>query len=130
MIETVFVAALTLLALMFVTVPIRAGRMDMDDRTDAVAEADADKRSKLTALLELEEDRFSGRLSDSDFAHLQQQYESEAVEALKKLDSLTDAPRQADDEIEAEIARVKSTLRCPECGTPRRSTERCPECGA
>jgi hypothetical protein len=129
-IEALFVTVLTLGALAFVTVPLRRGRLEMADATDALAEANAEKRSRLTALLELEEERYSGRLSDSDLEHLQPQYESEAVEAMKKVDALAQSPVDADSEIEAEIAHVKSTLRCPSCGAPRRSTERCPECGA
>ena len=129
MIEALVVAAAALLALLYVVAPLRRGRADIVDDTDEVAEAETDKRTKLGALLELEEERFAGKMSSADFELLRRQYEAEAVEALKRLDSISDKPTD-EDELEAEIARVKSRLRCPSCGAPRGSAAPCPECGA
>ena len=127
--EVVLVAAISLVALYFVAAPMRGGRRAMQEDSAEVAEASADKRTKLTALVELEEERFSGKLSEADFNLLRQQYESEAIEALKKLDGLTEGPDR-DADLEAEIARVKSEMQCPNCGALRRSSGPCPECGA
>ena len=127
--EAVIIGGAALAVLFLVAQPLRTGRAEMDEATDEVAEADADKRVKLSALVELEEERFSGKLSEADFTLLQRQYEAEAVAALKKLDQLQDTPTD-DEDLEAEIARVKSELQCPKCGALRESTGRCPECGA
>ena len=127
MIEAVVVGAAALAALLYVLAPLRRGRIPVYDTRDEVADAQADKRAKLEALLELEEERFAGKMSSADFELMRQQYEAEAVEALKRLDSVTDQ-RTDDDDLEAEIARVRSRLRCPTCGAARGSTTRCPEC--
>lgn len=125
----IIVVALALLVGWYVAVPLLRGKRSLSEETDDVAEAQADKRVKLGALVELEEDRVAGKLSQADFELLRRQYESEAIAALKRLDSLTDQPVPEDD-LEAEIARVRSRLRCPSCGAPRQPSERCPECGA
>lgn len=125
----VVVVVLALVAAWFVAVPLRRGKTSITEAVDEVAEADAEKRAKLGALVELEEERIAGKLSETDFELLQRQYESEAIAALQRLDSLGDeAP--AEDDLEAEIARVRSRLRCPACGAPRQPAARCPECGA
>lgn len=129
MIEIVLVAAAALGALFLVAGPIRSGRRDIEEEDEALADAQADKRTKLGALVELEEERFTGKLTKADFESLQRQYEAEAVAALKKLDSLQDT-KTTDEELEAEIARVKSEMQCASCGALRRSSGPCPECGA
>ncbi|MDQ4145850.1 MAG: hypothetical protein M3198_19310 [Actinomycetota bacterium] len=129
MIEILVIACAALLALGYVVGPMRGGRTSIEEPSDEVSEADADKRVKLGALIELEEERFSGKLSEPDFNLLRRQYENEAVAALKKLDELQRAP-SPDDDLETEIARVKSELRCPSCGAPRSSGTPCPQCGA
>ena len=123
------VLVLALVVAWYVGTPLLRGKSSISEGGDEVADADADKRAKLGALVELEEDRAAGKLSQADFELLQRQYESEAIAALKRLDSLTEAPAVEDD-LEAEIARVKSRLRCPSCGAPREPAAHCPECGA
>ena len=129
MIEVILIAAATLVVLYLVAAPLRRGRQEMVETTDDVAEADADKRTKLGALVELEEERYTGKLTDVDFSLLQRQYEAEAVAALQRLDQLQDNTT-SDADIEAEIARVKTEMKCPKCGALRRSAGPCPECGA
>ncbi len=129
MIEAVVVFVAAALALAYVMGPLRRGRSQIQETSNELAEADADKKVKLGALIELEEDRFAGKLSEPDFELLRQQYESEAVEALKRLDALKQRPSD-DDDLETEIARVKSRLRCPVCGAARKSGAPCPQCGA
>ena len=129
MIEGLFVALVALFALTYVTVPLRRGRARIEERSDEIVEADAEKRTKLSALIELEEERFTGKLSPGDFEHLRRQYEAEAVDALNKLDSLQETPGE-DDDLESEIARVKAQLRCPSCGAARSPGAPCPRCGA
>lgn len=126
--EGIVIALAGLLAY-YVAIPLRRGRSSISDGTDEVEEAHAEKRAKLGALVELEEDRMSGKLSERDFESLSKQYESEAVSALRRLDSLTGRADESDD-LETEIARVRSRLRCPSCGAARPPAARCPECGA
>ena len=125
----VAVIVLALSAAWYVVAALRGGKRSITESADEVADADADKRVKLGALVELEEERVAGKLSEPDFEVLRRQYESEAITALKRLDSLT-GTAAPEDELEAEIARVKSRLRCPSCGAPRQPAARCPECGA
>lgn len=129
MIESLVVAVVALFALAYVTGPLRRGRALIEQHSDEIAEADAEKRTKLGALIELEEDRFAGKLSAPDFERLRRQYESEAVDALKRLDSLQRTPVE-DEDVESEIARVKAQLRCPSCGVARTPGASCPRCGA
>jgi rubrerythrin len=129
MIEVVLVVAAALAAAALVAAPIRQGRVDIVEEDNDVADAAADKRTKLGALVELEEERYTGKLSQADFALLQRQYEAEAVAALKRLDTLQETST-SDEELEAEIARAKSEMQCPKCGALRRSEGPCPECGA
>lgn len=129
MIESLLIALVALVVLGYVLGPMRRGRSDVSEGSDEIADADADKNAKLGALIELEEERYSGKLSQEDFDRLRLQYESEAVEALKRLDSVKETADR-DDDLESEIARVKSQLRCPSCGAARKPGAPCPECGA
>ncbi|MDQ4095757.1 MAG: hypothetical protein M3174_06120 [Actinomycetota bacterium] len=129
MIEGVVVTLVALFALTYVTGPLRRGRAPIRERSDEIVEADAEKRIKLGALIDLEEERFAGKLSQEDFDRLRRQYEAEAVEALNRLDSLQRTPIE-DEVLESEIARVKARLKCPSCGAARSPGAPCPQCGA
>ncbi len=88
----------------------------------------ARKRTALTALIELEEERDAGKLGSEDFELLRRQYEAEAVVALRELDLVT-LPRPVDQALEEEIAAARALLRCPACGERRSGEGRCPQCG-
>jgi rubrerythrin len=123
------VAALAVLSLAYISGPLR--KPGVRDEVDANAELEEQKRRALVAILELEDERDVGKLTDEDFADLRKHYEAEALEALHRLDGTVDSG--VDDPLEFEIAKVRQRLaatRCPNCGEPRaRSEERCPRCG-
>ncbi|MDQ3985177.1 MAG: hypothetical protein M3280_01580 [Actinomycetota bacterium] len=128
MIPVVVVLVLVTAALVYVGAPLRTAREEDVGETDAaVREARSRTEIALGALLDLEEERESGRLNESDYEPLRHRYEAEAVVALRKADSLQGTP---EDEIEDEIERIKQRLRCPSCGAPRAPGERCSKCGA
>ena len=126
----VILGALALLA--YVAAPLRvSGDNRIPEGDGAREDAEADKRVALVSLLELEQDRDSGKLTESDYESLKKDYEVEAVAALRRLDDVEDRPApQPDDELETEIARIKSQLKCPSCGAPRGGGSRCAQCGA
>jgi hypothetical protein len=134
MIYAFVVAALAVAALAFVAAPIR--RRDQAVVVDRSIELEEKKLVALTAILDLENERDVGKLSEEDFTELRAVYETQALEALHQLDEV--ATDRADpletDPLETEIARVRermSASRCPACGAPRRpGTDACARCGA
>lgn len=129
MIYAFVIAALAVAALAFVAAPIR--RKDEATVADPSVELEEQKVVALTAILDLESERDVGKLSEEDFVELRAVYETQALDALHRLDGVVD---EGTDPLEAEIAHVRSRLsasRCPECGAPRRpGTDACPRCGA
>ena len=125
----IIVALLACAALAFVAQPVRRGpRTDEVTLTDAIEDVGARKRSALVAILDMEEEKALGKLSDGDFTVLRSQYEAEAVAALKELDAVR---RDAKDgELEAEIARLKEAMVCSTCGAITPEGARCSACGA
>ena len=84
-----------------------------------------EERDSIAALREIEFDRVTGKLSESDYAALKSQYTAEAVAALR-------AREATDDPVEAEIRRVREQTRvCPACGPrPEPAARYCSRCGA
>jgi hypothetical protein len=123
------VALLAIVALAYVGTPLRRRRpphRPADERW-GVTDAEARKRAALAALMDLEEERAVGKLSEVDFLALRAEYEAEAIAALKQLDIAVLAP---DDPLEAEIAAYRLRLQCPACGALRPAEGTCPRCGA
>ncbi|HEY7876332.1 MAG TPA: 50S ribosomal protein L32, partial [Actinomycetota bacterium] len=99
------------------------------------------KRAALTAILDMEDERDAGKLSDVDFAALRHEYEAEAAAALVELDALRGSGGTIDESLEAEIAAIRARLQddspraaasleeCPTCGTPRVPGRTCERCG-
>lgn len=102
--------------------------------------------SAIVALRELEFDRATGKLSDSDYAELKLRYTKQAVEAMRRGDAAgaatSPAGRPSDDEVEALVRAYRESRACPTCG-PRPESDaiycsncgrylrdRCAECGA
>ena len=88
----------------------------------------------LAALREIEFDRETGKLSDTDYAFLKARYTTEAVAALRA-DDATSAATDADADIESLIAARARALAgnapaCPACGPrPEPDAIFCSDCG-
>jgi hypothetical protein len=124
------VALLVIVALIYVSAPIRRPRPAIDD-DQATSEAEARKVTALTAILDLESERDMGKLSDADFDELRSTYENDALAALAELDAAAVIP--ATDPLEREIAAMRERLRagrCPRCGAARAPGMACSRCGA
>jgi len=129
MIETIVVALLAASALALVLAPLN--RQLRREPTGPVAAADAavaKKDAALTAIIDLENEREVGKLSQPDFEALRIQYEQEALEALRELETIELATAE-DAELEAEIAELRRAMSCQVCGAPRGPGETCPRCG-
>lgn len=130
MIGVIIVGLLACAALAYVAQPMRSGpKSDLPEPSLLVQEAGDKKRSALVAIVDMEEERAAGKLSQEDFVALRAQYENEALLALRQLDALqSDATN--DDALEAEIARVRADLTCPSCGALRDPGSECSSCAA
>ena len=130
MIEVLFVALAAVAVLAYVLVPLRSGpRQDVPLTSVHVEDAEEKKRSALTALIDIEEERDIGKLSEGDFNSLRTEYEAEAFQALVELDALEAAPG-ADGELEDEISALRAKMTCSSCGALRPPGEACEHCGA
>ena len=129
MTAAIIVGALTIAAIAYIVAPIGRSRRAMDETVSETA-AEEKKRVALTGILDLEEERDGGKLSDTEFVDLRARYERDAVEALKELDTADPAAPLAD-RLEREIAAARDKLRCGTCGAPRgNEAARCPSCGS
>lgn len=104
---TLIVAVLAVLALAYVVTPLR--RRGVDLPADRTSDAEERKHAALLGILDLEDERDVGKLTDEDLQHLRAGYESEALAALAELDADDDAP----DALEREIAAVRRRLQPP-----------------
>lgn len=130
MIAAILIALAAALALAYVAAPLRRGpRRDLPGTGLLAEEADAKKRAALGAIVDLEQERDAGKLSDTDFAALRAEYEAQALAALKELDVIQSSTGDGD-AIEREIAAVRQKMACPSCGAARLPGESCPKCGA
>ena len=129
MIATIAVVVVAIAALIYVAIPLRKGpRAEIDAAPTPEEEAQDDKVVALAAIVDLEQERDAGKLSGEDFAFLRDEYEQDALEALRKLDATGDT--SLDDELEKEIAAARQRLACPSCGAPRDAGTPCAICGA
>lgn len=152
MIPALVVAIVALTVLAWVALPLRRGpRSDAPLPSLELEEAEADKRSALVAIVDIENEHAVGKLSRPDFDALKSEYEARALEALRRAEALREEQpvpasggqagqrssrrsREAqwldDDELELEIAAIRERLRCPSCGAARPPGESCDRCGA
>lgn len=129
----VVVALLACAALAYVALPLGQRRGRKEETPSAEAELDARKTTALSAIVDLENERLVGKLSDEDFDVLRAQYEAEALRALTELDALraqSDAGAGDGDDasLEAEIAEMRRRLACPRCGRLRTTDGTCSQC--
>ena len=130
MIPILLVAALGIAVLAWVALPLRRGpEVDEPLPSQQLEEANAKKRAALVAIVDIENERATGKLSQTDFVALRSEYETKALLALREADALRDSTFD-DDELEKEIAAIRERLRCPECGAARRPGEPCTRCGS
>ncbi len=130
MIPILLVAALGIAVLAWVALPLRRGpEVDEPLPLQQLEEANAKKRAALVAIVDIENERATGKLSQTDFVALRSEYETKALLALREADALRDSTFD-DDELEKEIAAIRERLRCPKCGAARRPGEPCTRCGS
>lgn len=131
MILVVVVALLACAALAYVALPLgRRGRAEKEPSVEG--ELDARKTTALSAIVDLENERLVGKLSEEDFEVLRAQYEAEALQALTELDAVrarsAPDPGAHDSSLEAEIAEMRRRLACPRCGSLRTPEGTCAQC--
>lgn len=126
---------LAVAALAFVLYPVFAGSLAPARPPASPApesEASATARA-VEALREVEFDRATGKLSESDYADLKATYTREALAALRSEDAAR-APAEpgGEDEIEAAIRRHRDRhASCTACGPrPESDARYCSECGS
>lgn len=141
MIPALLVAAVALGVLAWVTLPLRKEHIvDAPEPSRELEEAVADKRAALMAIVDIENERAVGKMSEADFDALKAEYEAQALSALRVADALRDTAARSsgrspheeewDDELELEIAALRERLRCPNCGAARTPGEACEQCGS
>lgn len=128
MILVVVVALLACGALAYVALPLGQRRGKREAAPSAEGELDAQKTTALSAIVDLENERLVGKLSDEDFDVLRAQYEAEALRALTELDALRAHSEEPDASLEAEIAEMRKRLACPRCGSLRSIDGTCSQC--
>ena len=139
---------LAIAALMLVLAPLVSGtttrRVSESDRrsNDARIADEEEQGSAIAALREIEFDRETGKLSDTDYVDLKQRYTRAALEELRVAEGpaivssdispvVSEGTLSIDDAVEAAIARARESRRaCSTCG-PRPEIEAtyCSNCG-
>jgi hypothetical protein len=124
----------TLLAvgtLAFVLYPLFFGTSRPTVRQLPESSTTLDKDAAVGALREIEFDRATGKLSDTDYADLKARYTREAVAAMRREDVAAAGERPSDDEIEAAVrAYREQRLQCATCGPrPEADAVFCSNCG-
>ncbi len=97
---TVLVLLLAAAALVFVMAPLlRRGRPDANERDNALLgslrELHARQQMLLAALKDLEDDRATDKIGDSDYEQLKQRLSTEAIEVMRRLDAAEHEREQA-----------------------------------
>ena len=129
MTAAIIVGAFAIAAIAYIVAPIGRSRRAVDEGVFET-KAEEKKRVALSGILDLEEERDGGKLSELEFVDLRARYERDAVDALKELDTAASGPH-LEDRLEEEIAAARDKLRCGTCGAPRGiEAVRCPSCGS
>lgn len=129
MTAAIIVGALALAAIAYIVAPIGRSGSALDE-SSAESAAEEKKRVALTGILDLEEERDGGKLSEAEFVDLRARYERDAIEALEELD-MASSESTLEDHLEKEIAAAREKLRCGTCGAPRDvDATRCSSCGS
>ena len=135
--------ALALVALTLVLSPLLQDEQRERPSADVTrarpgGEDEEDEASAVAALREIEFDRATGKLSDSDYAELKQRYTREALAELRAADAVSVASGSATVEIAADADPVEAAIRraaarqrdCAVCGPrPEPDALYCSSCG-
>ena len=97
---TLLVLLLAAAALVFVMAPLLyRGRPDADERDQeflgSLRELHARQQMLLAALKDLEDDRATDKIGDSDYEQLKQRLSTEAIEVMRRLDAAEHEREQA-----------------------------------
>ena len=115
-------------ALAYVLFPLFGGAVVAVRRAGPTrrAEASVVEHEAVVALREIEFDRATGKLSDSDYAELKSRYTARALEAMR---GATDSPEDA---AEAAVLAYRARIRsCGRCGPrPEPDAVYCSNCGS
>ena len=129
MTAAIVICLLAVAALFYIAVPIGRSEKTLGE-AEPENEAEERKRVALGGIIDLEEERDAGKLSDPEFVQLRSRYERDAVLALKELDDDSLTP-DLEARLEREIAGARDKLRCRTCGAPKvGGATRCPSCGS
>jgi len=133
MIPLVVGTLLAVAALAFVLYPVFFGVSRRPRAAAPRAPQMTTRDTAITALREIEFDRATGKLSDTDYAELKTRYTGEAVLAMRREDAspVGVAGPPADDELEAAVlAYRRQSHACPNCGPrPEPDAVFCSTCG-
>jgi hypothetical protein len=122
-------------ALAFVLYPVFFGATPRAAYAPVVPR-ESEREAAVGALREIEFDKATGKLSDTDYAELKARYTEAAVLAMRREDarSASEAaglPDETEDEIEAAVRAYRAAHgACPTCGPrPESDAEFCSTCG-
>ena len=118
---------LAVAALAYVLFPLFVDAVAPRADPRVMPEVDAGKEEAVVALREIEFDRATGKLSDTDYAELRARYTERALDAMR----LADAPPIEPDPVEAVVLAYRARLRaCVQCGPrPEPDAIYCSHCG-
>jgi hypothetical protein len=132
------VALVTAAVVMFILQPVVKGiHASLEREDDELTETEARKRVALLALRDVEYDFLAGKLDEADYRTMKSELTAEAMAALEADEAARSGERpMATDDLEAEIARLRSGLRgddaeaCPACSFANEAGSRfCSACG-
>ena len=116
-------------ALSFVLYPLFFTVRPRVSRSPAASHARAADDSAIVALREIEFDRATGKLSDSDYAELKRTYSERALQEMRRAGS--PAAEATSDPIEARVRAFRAHRECDTCGVrPEADAIYCSNCGA
>ena len=120
--------ALAVASLAFVLYPLFFGVSDRRRRRSTARAADD---SPIVALREIEFDRATGKLSESDYAELKKKYSDQALRELRATGIVSTVAAMADP-VEARVREYRLTHReCSTCGVrPEADAVYCSTCGS
>lgn len=99
-------------------------------RSVALMPRQTDREAAVAALREIEFDRATGKLSDTDYAELKTRYTEQAIVAMRGEKLPDEASIPSDEEIEAAVRAYRAGIACPTCGPrPEPDAVFCSNCG-